>query len=271
VREKRTTNIGRKNVAKMSDSRITLTQPTLRDMLLGTWRGQRLWLAKSVYVSAFAVFAALAVLAHTYAYFSWDLAAARALQGLPVPGLVAFMRDVSFFGEEGVCSVMIAATVIVFLLLRWHIEVAALLLSVEGSRFIDCMLKLLVARPRPTPDHISVFVHVGGESFPSKHVMLYVCYFGFLFFISYVRLPRGSVVRRIAQLTTALLVILIGPSRVVLGAHWPSDTIGAYLAGGLWLALSLNVYRWCNSSQRDEATETDARLTASSCRDSPPP
>jgi membrane-associated phospholipid phosphatase len=142
---------------------------------------------------------------------------------------------------------------------------------VEGSRFIGRALKLLVARPRPTSDYISVFGHVGGESFPSKHVTFYVCFFGFLFFISYVRLPRGSVVRCIAQLTTALLIILIGPSRVVLGAHWPSDAIGAYLGGGLWLAFSLYIYRRCKSYPRDEVTESDARLTENTCRDSPPP
>jgi membrane-associated phospholipid phosphatase len=261
------TKIGREQVAKTNEVRVLLSQSSLRDKILV----QCLWHARMVYVGALAIFAALAVLAHIYTYFSWDLSAARALQALPVPGLVTFMRAVSFFGGEGVSSVMIAATVIVFLLLRWHMELAALLLSTEGSRIVTRTLKLLVARPRPAPDLVAAFDPSGGQSFPSRHVTFYVCYFGFLFFISYVRLPPGSIVRRIAQLTTALLIILIGPSRVVLGVHWPSDTIGAYLAGGLWLALSIYVYRRCKSDQRDEAAKPDARLTAISCSDSPPP
>jgi undecaprenyl-diphosphatase len=214
---------------------------------------------------------ALAVLAHYYAYFSWDLAAARALQSIAFPGLLVFMRVASLFGEPGLSAFMIAATVIVFLLLRWRGEMAALLLSAEGSKSIDHVLKLLVARPRPAPDLMTVYGHFTGRSFPSGHVTFYVCYFGFLFFVSYVRLPPGAVVTRVVQLTTALLIILIGPSRVYLGAHWPSDTIGSYLIGGLWLALSLHVYRWLTTEGTDKAAESDAQLTASCCSDVPAP
>jgi undecaprenyl-diphosphatase len=160
------------------------------------------------------------------------------------------------FGDHGISDLMIAATAVVFLLLRWRGEVAALLVSAEGSRMIDRALKQLVARSRPAPDLVTVFGHFTGTSFPSRHVTFYVCYFGFLFFVAYVRLPCGTVVHRVVQLTAALLIVLIGPSRVYLGAHWPSDTIGAYLAGGLWLALSLYVYRWCKTDGTDEVAES---------------
>jgi membrane-associated phospholipid phosphatase len=249
----------------------TLTQSTIHGRLLDDRLGRRLWHAKTVYVSALAALSALAVFAHYYAYFSWDLAAARALQALRLPGLLALMRAVSLFGEQGMSDLMIAATVVVFLLMRWRGEVAALLLSAEGSRSIDHALKFIVARPRPAPELVATFCKFGGKGFPSGHVTFYVCYFGFLFFVSYVRLPPGAVVRRLVQLMAAVLIILIGPARVFLGAHWPSDTIGSYLTGGLWLALSLYFYRWSKSDQRDEAAEADARSTASYILYSPPP
>lgn len=49
--------------------------------------------------------------------------------------------------------------------------------------------------------------------------------------------------RRLALLLTTLPILLIGLSRVHQYAHWPSDTLGAYLLGGLWLAFSLDMYR----------------------------
>ena len=38
------------------------------------------------------------------------------------------------------------------------------------------------------------------------------------------------------------LLLLIGPSRIYMGAHWTSDVLGAYLLGGLWLSVVLRAY-----------------------------
>jgi undecaprenyl-diphosphatase len=105
------------------------------------------------------------------------------------------------------------------------------------------VLKILIARPRPTADLVGFAYRSDELSFPSGHVMFYVCFFGFLFFAAYALLPRGSNVRRAALVLSALPVLLIGLSRVYLRAHWPSDTLGAYVLGGLWLSFSLEMYR----------------------------
>ena len=104
-------------------------------------------------------------------------------------------------------------------------------------------MKAVIARPRPAADLVGFAYEGRGLSFPSGHVTFYVCYFGFLFFVAYAILPRGSALRRAALVLTALPVLVVGFSRVYLRAHWPSDTLGAYLVAGLWLAFSLEAYR----------------------------
>jgi membrane-associated phospholipid phosphatase len=108
---------------------------------------------------------------------------------------------------------------------------------------LNRLTKLIVARPRPTAGLVHILQHEKTESFPSGHVTFFVCYFGFLFFIAYARLPRGSFARRAALIICSLPILLIGLSRIYLGAHWPSDTLGAYLFAGLWLGVAIHFYR----------------------------
>ncbi|MDQ3687332.1 MAG: phosphatase PAP2 family protein [Acidobacteriota bacterium] len=204
---------------------------------------RRLLRAEVFYGAGLVAFAVLALLARFNAYFGWDLRAARALQTLDAPGVFDLMRAVSVPGNRWIPHAITAATAVVFLLFRRRTEAAALVLSAGGGAIVNVLLKMLIGRPRPTADLVTVFSEWGSRSFPSGHVTFYVCYFGFLFFAAYALLPRGSFARRVALVLAALPVLLIGFSRVYLGAHWPSDTLGAYLVSGLWLAFSLDMYR----------------------------
>lgn len=202
---------------------------------------RRLLRAEVYYGAALLAFAVLTLFAYTNAYFGWDLRAARALQS--VGGLREFMRVVSIPGDGWTPHIVSAATVLIFLSLRRYSEAAALALSTGGGGILSRAFKTLIARPRPQSDLVEVFRAIESKSFPSGHVTFYVCYFGFLFFVAYAVLPRGSNVRRAALVLTGLPVVLVGFSRVYLGEHWPSDTLGAYLMSGTWLALSLEAYR----------------------------
>ena len=204
---------------------------------------RRLLRAEVYYAAGLAAFAVLAVLAHAYAYFAWDLRLAHALQSVDFPGWGEFMSFVSVFGNRWHPHALATATAIVFFVWRRRSECFALALSAGGGALITRGFKMLVGRPRPPFELLGCSYRSDELSFPSGHVTFYVCYFGFLFFAAYALLPRKTNRRRAALLLAALPVLLIGLSRVTLCAHWPSDVLGAYVLSGLWLAFSLELYR----------------------------
>lgn len=202
---------------------------------------RRLFRAEVYYSAALAGFAVLTAFVYFNAYFGWDLRAALALQS--VGNLYGFMGFVSKAGDSWTPFALTGATALVFLLFRKKSEAAGIIFSAAGSALIARFIKVAVARPRPPADLVTVLTEGDLLSFPSGHVTFYVTYFGFLFFVAFANLPRGSFARVLSMLLTALPVVLIGFSRVYLGRHWPSDALGAYLMGGLWLAVSLRLYR----------------------------
>ena len=202
---------------------------------------RRLWRAQTIYTVALVAFGVLALAAHLYKYFSWDLQAAHYIQSLP--GLHGLMSGVSLFGNGLIPWVMSLMTAILFFVRGRRSEGVSIVLCAGGGELVNTIVKLFIARPRPTNDLVTVDRILKTQSFPSGHVTFYVCFFGFLFFVAYALLRRGSLTRRLALIAAALPVLLIGLSRIYLGEHWPSDTLGAYLFGGLWLALSLHLYR----------------------------
>src|SRR6185503_7608434 len=81
------------------------------------------------------------------------------------------------------------------------------------------------------------------KSFPSGHVVMVTTFYGFLAFLVFTLL-KPSWGRTALLVVFAALIVLMGPSRIYLGQHWFSDVMGAYLLGGLWLALTIMFYRW---------------------------
>jgi undecaprenyl-diphosphatase len=54
-------------------------------------------------------------------------------------------------------------------------------------------------------------------------------------------LTAGKPWHRAAVAGAILLSLLIGTSRVMLGVHWPSDVIGGWAFGMLWVLLTLRL------------------------------
>ena len=107
------------------------------------------------------------------------------------------------------------------------------LAAVSGSALLNWLLKGLFQRPRPHFAH--PLVVESSYSFPSGHAMESFVAYGMLAYLAVLALRTWEA--RVAVVCgAALLVVLIGFSRMYLGVHYFSDVIAGYAAGGVWLS-----------------------------------
>ena len=190
-----------------------------------------------------ALFAFLAIWIAYHPVLAIDVTITRDFQANESPWLRYIMLAVSYIGNVMALSAgLIVLAAILFWILDLRLEAILVVVVSATSDILNSLIKLIVARPRPSASLVEIIQAASGLSFPSGHVMSYVAFWGLLFSFGVI-LFRGKHWWRIALLMiSALFVVLIGPSRIYLGDHWASDVLGAYLLGGIWLAMSLWLY-----------------------------
>jgi undecaprenyl-diphosphatase len=213
-----------------------------------TRAASRAYRGEIIFAVMLAVYGVLALLAHRYDYFGWDLSLARRIQSITITGFNTVMTWISALGNGWVPTALVIAAGCGLAARRLRIEALICVAGVAAGSGLNRVLKALIDRPRPVEPLVNVAYDVSHESFPSGHVVFFVEFFGFLFFLTYALLRPGWI-RRSALVLIGGLIAVIGVSRVYLGAHWPSDVFGAYLAGGLWLMLMIELYRRIKSKQ----------------------
>jgi undecaprenyl-diphosphatase len=112
-----------------------------------------------------------------------------------------------------------------------------------GAALVSTAVKALMRRARPRHPAVRVVAApLGGSSFPSGHTITYVGVYGFLAYLAHTLL-RPAWPRRAAVALLGGLLALVGPSRVYLGHHWPTDVTASYLLGTSYLLGLVALYR----------------------------
>lgn len=74
-----------------------------------------------------------------------------------------------------------------------------------------------------------------GYSFPSQHAVGAMIFYGFLLFLIY-RHAKNGLARKLSSFVLLSLILLVGFSRIYLGAHWASDVLAGWFLGGIILS-----------------------------------
>ncbi len=134
----------------------------------------------------------------------------------------------------------------VFWALRFRLEALFFLLT-GSSTLLNAIVKRVIKRPRPTNELVTVVRVINEPSFPSGHVMHFTNFYGMLIYMLATNWRSGKLRNGLIGVCTTL-ILSVGPSRVYLGAHWPSDVLAGYLYGSLWftglMALYLRAKAW---------------------------
>jgi membrane-associated phospholipid phosphatase len=155
------------------------------------------------------------------------------------PSFTDFFRVVGIPGSLEVLALVGVLVAAALLVQRNWSTLAAWLVAVLGGETSNLLLKDLFARPRPSFEH--PLVVETSYSFPSGQAMESLIVYGMLAYFA-VLILRARWKRAVSVGGAALIVVLIGFSRVYLGAHYASDVIGGFAAGGMWLGAVITVW-----------------------------
>ena len=149
---------------------------------------------------------------------------------------VSVLRAFTEFGSSEWIGVVLFFAVLFFVWKKWWPSLVTLIVAVPGGMLLNELLKQLVHRHRPFVD--GPFVDWSGYSFASGHTIGATLLYGQLaLFILPAMKARHW--RRLTVASAALLIALVGFSRIALGAHFLTDVLGAIVFGIFWLAFCL--------------------------------
>ncbi len=150
------------------------------------------------------------------------------------PAFVSVLRAFAEFGSGEWIGIVLFALLLFFAWKRWWPSLVTLIIAVPGGMLLNEWVKVLVHRHRPFVD--GPFVDWSGYSFASGHTIGATLLYGQLLLFVLPSL-KGRTLRLLCIFSAASLVLLVGFTRIALGAHFLTDVLAAIFFGIIWLML----------------------------------
>lgn len=183
-----------------------------------------------IFIALVTAFISLSLFVAHHIIWDVDLKISLFIQKFQSAWLDKMMLAISFFGELPYSLLSVVIVALIFYWQKYRRE-ALFISTVLLSGLIILAVKNVINRPRPTSFYVRLVEVNRFQSYPSGHTLSYVLFFGFLMMLmSHLKdIPKTT--RIIVSSISAFLIVMIAPSRIYLGAHWFTDTLGGFLLG----------------------------------------
>lgn len=201
------------------------------------WFKNHPWAAFVIILLSAFVFAALGynVLVHgPLADLDQSLYETLISQAKAAPPRVNEIMIFGFFIGKQLPMVVITILCVYFFYQRFYREMAMILLSSAGGSFVWDFIVNYFDRARPA-EQTGLEVR-SIPSFPSGHAMSAIICYGFLAYLLIPKMPSRAW-KWTLLLTTIVVILFSGYSRIFQGSHYLTDVLGGYALGIAWAVL----------------------------------
>ena len=146
---------------------------------------------------------------------------------------------------------MIIITVLSLPLLKNKKQTLFIAINLISSAAINTGLKMIFRRQRP----LDMLINETGYSYPSGHSFVSIVFYGFIIYL----IINSKIEKKKKYIITgllSLLILTIGTSRIYLGVHYPSDVLGGFAGGLLYLLIFIKIYRKYGEKNEKERKKT---------------
>lgn len=179
------------------------------------------------------------------------------------PLLTKYFVFVTNLGDVwGYVAIFILCTVLFYAFLKSWKYVGQIVLVMFLSMGSNLLLKTSIHRARPMVEHL---VTVKTLSYPSGHATMAMAFYGFLIYLIF-RLSMNKFLKFGLISVMIILIVSIGLSRIYLGVHFPSDIVGGFIAGFIWVMFCIMIFNLIKIFRRDREVQEQSEEPISGTR-----